>query len=1528
MTPAARSSVPKPGPPPRKERWFQPRRSGYRWEQEGLDHIRRLMPQAEPYRAWATFQFTGASGRVNECDLLIVVPGGLYLLELKGHPGRLVNHGDTWQFHGDRVRTLKNPLHLTDLKTKELKSRLERAARATGKDPRRVPFIKPAVFLHDPTLRSELDEFQQPGVFGLNDGASGLPRIWDDLLGLPPERESWRITPQTGQLVEALMKHIGISHSTAHLRYGDDWRLQPGVLDAGPGWEDRLAARDDGLVQERGRVRIYLAGEAASEQQRLKVDRAARREYQVLQGINHRGIVQAVQIREHRGGPAILFRHRESDLRLDAYLDAYGGRLTADDRLNLVRQLGEAVRYAHNRSLYHRALAARSVYVSAKEDGSDPVLRIADWQTAARDFDTTHLRSLGDTPLDAGLIADTAQVYLAPETDQEFADPVDLDVFGLGSLSYLLLTGRPPADRRSALIDRLAAEGGLHPYAIADGISSALDDLVFQATRPDVQDRLPSADDFLRLLDKAEEDATPPEEPGASLPDPLTVQPGRPIDDRWTVVRVLGTGATARAVLVRPTDQHEGNDEHGDGAGRPEPPRVFKIALDREKDARLYAEAAALKEVGGDRIVKLLEEPRELGGRTLLEIEYAGGFRSAGDREPVSLGSRLRGEGRLSYDQLERFGNDLFHALDSLAARGVRHRDIKPDNLGLFKRSDGSWQLMLFDFSLADAPDKDIQAGTRGYLDPFLGSSRRSRYDDHAERYAAAVTLHEMASGERPVWGDGRSAPLTVPDAQLSLSDELFEPALRDGLTRFFERALHRDVEHRFDSLQQMWDAWRQIFRTADSARPATTPATVGANAVDIEDAREQAAAAATLDTPLDAAGLSPRAVSVAGALGATDVRGLLAVQPHVISRARGAGAVVRKELNRRHRQWSAALRQRPAAKPAAESVRTGGTADAGADGYGSIDELAARLTPSGEGRRSRPRPDVVLATLQLPGAAPLETWPAQTSIAKALNISQATVSKHQQAALEQWAALPWLRQVRDELVEILTAQGRVMTAEELAAELRARHGAGADSPAQTLARALAVVRAAAETEARKRDEEPLHDAQDGDTSGTGTEAVARLAVLRRGGRVLLALEDRPGADEPTPAELADYAAGLGELAADLAARDPLPGRATVVRELRTVPAPDGMAPLADTRLVTLAAAVAERVAVSRRLEVFPRDLPLPRALRISQAPAGVRPGTGISIEELLTRVRARFPGLEGLEELTYVELQEALAEAQFPLTYDIQRKRFMPARSGAGSSRPHSEVSEPTRTSVLVRASQADVAAGRDPRQVLRLKLETALRRGGFLALTLKGADLRGTARHLADRFDVLPVSLGDEFLTALRELAEEQGVRWQALLKADARLTASGELGAALASYTRAATQRLADRLTSRAEAAGPRTVLFLHNAGLLARYWEGGGRELVARLQQAARRPSDTPHGLWLLLPMDDPRAAPTLDGRTVEVVDRDTEWVVLDRLFLKDLQTSSAQARAEARTQARAEAQPEVRTAARTASRTADAAGPAG
>ncbi|MET9967561.1 BREX system serine/threonine kinase PglW, partial [Streptomyces sp. NPDC006356] len=400
---------------------------------------------------------------------------------------------------------------------------------------------------------------------------------------------------------------------------------------------------------------------------------------------------------------------------------------------------------------------------------------------------------------------------------------------------------------------------------------------------------------------------------------------------------------------------------------------------------------------------------------------------------------------------------------------------------------------------------------------------------------------------------------------------------------------------------------------------------------------------------------------------------------------------------------------------------------------------------------------------------------------------------------------------------------------------------------------------------------------------GTDADHEPRLAVLRRGQRVLLALESLPGTDDPTPQELADYAAALGAAADRLAAEDPLPGRGTVVRTLRAVHAPEGMTPLADTRLVALAAAVAQDAAASPRLELYPTGLSLARALRISQAASGVRRETGISVTELLSRVHARFPSLATAVAPTHIEVEDALTEAGFPLAYDPERKRFFPpAADGARWTS-----STYTRTSVMVAEAQAAAAFGRDPRAAVRAKLATAAARGGFLALTLKGVDLPGAAELLAAEFGVLPVDLNAEFLTLFRALADELGTDWSKVLRADTAFTQSGELKPGLRSYVQRVTATLMERLKERAERSGPKTVLFVHNSGLVARYFDGGGHELLVSLQQSARRPAEVPHGMWWLCPMEDPNQTPSLDGRTVEVVDRATEWVVLPSLFLKEL-----------------------------------------
>src|SRR5262249_39797737 len=148
-------------------------------------------------------------------------------------------------------------------------------------------------------------------------------------------------------------------------------------------------------------------------------------------------------------------------------------------------------------------------------------------------------------------------------------------------------------------------------------------------------------------------------------------------------------------------------------------------------------------------------------------------------------------------------------------------------------------------------------------------------------------------------------------------------------------------------------------------------------------------------------------AVSVAHTFNATTVGELLNVRLHQIVKARGAGALIRKELNRRHKQWTARLGHPASTQPTSPARSTplgaGPTpgSDAGqepeATAQLTVEDMAARLTPSA-GPRGSHKSDVVWLTLGLPrpddvdcGAA--QPWLTQGTIAQALGITQASVS-------------------------------------------------------------------------------------------------------------------------------------------------------------------------------------------------------------------------------------------------------------------------------------------------------------------------------------------------------------------------------------------------------------------------------------------------------------------------------------------------------------------------------------------------------
>ncbi|SNQ48128.1 Serine/threonine protein kinase [Frankia canadensis] len=1327
-------------------------------------------------------------------------------------------------------------------------------------------------------------------------GARGaLPSIWSGLLDAPLRDERHRVTPALSKALAKLLPAAGIARSRRHQRVGS-WQLEFPAFDSGPSWQDYHAAHAQ-VASERRRVRIYLVERAAGEAERAAREAVARREFLVLHGINHPGIVQVDGLESHEAGPALIFRHRPDEMRLDHYLDRYGDRLDAGTRLHMIRELAEAVAYAHGRHLYHRALSARSVLVvpaggrrRRRAGGNDeqgwlvPRLVISDWQAAARDTGSgsgtgTLSSAMTRTSLDLAVqpaarflphLELAAGGYLAPEVGAPFPDPVGIDVFGLGALAYLILTGQPPADSPNALTSRLEQSGGLHPAQVVDSLSDAANELVVQATRPVPEDRFASVGDLLDWLLLVEEEFTAPDEPEA---DPLEAQRGDLVGGEWRIRERLGTGSTSRAFLA-----------HNEKTDRDE---VLKVALSDERAPRLAHEASVLGRLNDSRVIRLARpDTLVIGGRTVLVLDHAG---------ERTVARRLR-EGRLTVDELETYSDYLFGAVDYLDGEGVAHRDLKPDNIVIRRRPNRTYQLVLIDFSLANVSVRDTTAGTPRYLDPFVGAGIRTTYDDHAERYALAVTLHEMASGELPLWGNGSGDARLTPGPP-TLATEAFDPAIRGGLTAFFLRALHRDAGERFGSLKDMRDAWQAIFRAVDSTPPA--PVT----------------AATTPDTPLEAAGLSPRAVSAAHQVNATTVGALLALGSKEIISLPGTGAKTRQELQSRIRQWRRAFAapapaaaagpdgpsgdpattgaaSRPAAS-SAESVESVESADSAVASGGApaaasspaasmadfarlpVEALADRLLPrarsGGRGAAEREASRLLLGLPDAAGELPdLPLWAPQQQIADRIGVSPGRIAQVLVARRRAWHADDAVRSVHDEIVEILTDAGRVMGFEELVTTVLGRRGTGTPlAPDARWAFAAAAVRAALET--ADLDSEP------------------RLARRRYYERILVALEatEDDGPLMPAAPALFDYAIALGRAADRLARAEELPAPTTVQRELAaTADVPAGLAALDQQRLVRLAAAASRTAAANARLEIYPRDLDLVRALRLAQA--GVLPIRPVEVPRPLLdvatiheRVHNRFPDL-AVDLPAHPALDTPLAAAGFILEWDAAREGYVPPHgllSSAGfGSRATPVVREPTdlgrgpSPAVFDHPDQAAAA-------LVEQRLLAAAAVDGFRALTVRRNHyLAARAGLIRPRFAAELVDVAAVFLDALHaEVDLRPKPTWATILRADAAEPGT-RAATNLADYVRRAWDRAEPRLTALVVAGTPaggrRLPLLLHDAGVFGRYG-GRGMDVLFTLAERARAGA---RPVWVLCPTPEPTRPPRLDGALVQLA-TESEWIAL-------------------------------------------------
>jgi len=158
-----------------------------------------------------------------------------------------------------------------------------------------------------------------------------------------------------------------------------------------------------------------------------------RLEVKILTELNHPGIIRLIDVYEEEEFLFIITELMEGG----ELLDRLSERKTfcEEDAIQLVKNILEAIRYLHDLKIAHRDLKPENLLLKSKDNDTD--VRLADFGIS-RFFDEGFMKTTCGTP-----------AYTAPEVLESSSYTMAVDLWSIGIITYLLLSGKTPFQANS-----------------------------------------------------------------------------------------------------------------------------------------------------------------------------------------------------------------------------------------------------------------------------------------------------------------------------------------------------------------------------------------------------------------------------------------------------------------------------------------------------------------------------------------------------------------------------------------------------------------------------------------------------------------------------------------------------------------------------------------------------------------------------------------------------------------------------------------------------------------------------------------------------------------------------------------------------------------------------------------------------------------------------------------------------------------------------------------------------------------------